>query len=223
MIACFVITDGRTNVLKRTIASLHDQAGPFSELYLYDDSGHAGQRKLLRERYPEFTLIEHPTGERQGFGGAIRTVWAHLREHSQADHIFHMEDDFIFQFGVDLNDLVTILSYRPNLAQIAYVRQAWNPIEKAAGGVLEVSPEAFDQHEDVTGRRWVEHDKFFTTNPSLYRRSLIEMFDWPEGDQSEGMFSIELRDAGYNFAYWGSHGDMPVVWHIGEHRHGIGY
>lgn len=223
MIAGFVITDGRTNVLKRTIASLHDQAGPFSELYLYDDSGHAGQRKLLRERYPEFTLIEHPSGERQGFGGAIRTVWQHLREHSTADYIFHMEDDFIFQREVDLMDLAVILTARPDLAQVAYVRQAWNPEEKQAGGVIEVSPELFEQYEDVTGRAWLEHDKFFTTNPSLYRRSMILGFDWPEGDHSEGVFTAMLREAGYRFGYWGRIGDPPVVWHIGEHRYGVGY
>ena len=222
VIAAFIITDGRVNVLKQTIRSFHDNVGPVSELYLYDDSGQPGTRDLLRNRYPEFELITHPSGERQGFGGAIRTVWQHLRENSTADYIFHLEDDFTFNVEVDLMDLATILTYRPNLAQVAYVRQAWNESEIAAGGVIEVTPDLFQHHTDGH-RDWLEHDKFFTTNPSLYRRSLILGHEWPDGLHSEGVFTEELRQAEYRFAYWGKHGDPPVVHHIGAHRYGLGY
>ena len=222
VIAAFIITDGRVNVLKLTIASFLQQVGPVDELYLYDDSGVAGTRDLLKKRYPQFTFIEHPSGERQGFGGAIRTVWQHLRDHSEADYIFHLEDDFTFNHVVDLVDLQTILQYRPHLAQVALLRQAWNPDEKAAGGLLELHPEWYEAHHD-RWRDWLEHDQFFTTNPSLYRRSLIEEWDWPEGENSEGRFSLDLRFDGRKFGYWGKIDDPPVVHHIGAHRHGNGY
>jgi len=222
MIAAFIITDGRVNVLKQTVRSFHDNVGPVDEIFMYDDSAQVGTRKLLRERYPEFTHIGDINGERQGFGGAIRTVWRYLRECTDADYIFHLEDDFTFNQPVDLTDLVAILEARPSLAQVAYVRQAWNPQEKAAGGLIEANPEAFDHRTDEV-RDWLEHGMFFTTNPSLYRRSLIERYDWPDGDLSEGMFSAALRDDGFRFGYWGKHGDAPTVHHIGEHRQGIGY
>lgn len=222
VIAAFVVTDGRTNVLKRTIASFLENVGPVDELYLYDDSGVEGVRKLILGRHPEFELIRHPSGERQGFGGAIRTVWQHLRDHSEADYIFHLEDDFTFNHPVDLLDLKTILDYRPHLAQVAFLRQAWNEQEKEAGGLIELHPDWYIPHHD-RWRDWLEQDQFFTTNPSLYRRSLIEQWDWPDGDHSEGVFSQQLRNDGYSFAYWGKPDDKPVVHHIGEHRQGIGY
>jgi len=224
MIAVLIITDGRVNVLKRTIASFEEQvSGPIIERFIYDDSGNQGLRDLIQKRHPNYSLIGHPTGERQGFGGAIRTAWSALRAESIADFVFHLEDDFTFNRPVDLEDFMGVLKQRPALAQLACVRQAWNPAEKEAGGVRELHPDWYTSHLDRHGRSWLEQGHFFTTNPSLYRRQLIDMFDWPDTDQSEGFFSSMCRQGGFSFGYWGEMSDEPLVHHIGEHRYGIGY
>lgn len=224
MIAVIVFTDGRTNLLRRTIESFEaNVTGEIVERWIYDDSGNRKQRELIAKMFPQWTLINHPTGERQGFAGAVRTGWDALRNYSIADWVFHLEDDFTFNRPVDLDDLQNVMVKRPILAQIALLRQAWNPDEVAAGGLLEMNPDAYIPHLDRDGREWLEHDMFFTTNPSLYRKSLIEMFDWPAGPESEGRFGLKLREAGYRYAYWGARDDGPLVHHIGEHRSGGGY
>jgi hypothetical protein len=224
MQAILIITDGRTNELRRTIASLHENVtGEIVERWIYDDSGDRRVREAIAKNYHEFTLINHPSGERQGFAGAIRTAWDALRSESIADYIFHVEQDFTFNRPVDLGDLQNILAKRPNLAQIALLRQAWNPDEIEAGGLLQLRPDEYVSHLDRDGRCWLEHDLFFTTNPSLYRRSLIDMFDWPAGPESEGRFGLKLREHGFRFAYWGARDDGPAVHHIGAHRAGQGY
>lgn len=224
MIAVVVFTDGRTNLLRRTLTSFAEQVdGPIVERWIYDDSGNPRVREAIMRNHPDYTLIEHPSGERQGFAGAVRTAWDMLRRESIADYIFHLEDDFTFNRPVNLDDFQNILAKRPNLCQVACLRQPWNPIEIEAGGVIDANPEAFISHLDRDGRNWLEQDLFFTTNPSLYRRSLIDMFDWPAGPESEGRFTAKVREAGYRFAYWGARDDGPLVHHIGAHRHGTDY
>jgi hypothetical protein len=224
MIAVVVFTDGRTNLLRRTIKSFHEQvSGEIVERWIYDDSGNRKVREAISKNHPEFTLINHPSGERQGFAGAIRTAWDALRHESIADFIFHLEDDFTFNRPIDLADLQNILVKRTNVAQVALLRQAWNPDEIEAGGLIQMRPDDYVSHLDRDGRCWLEHDLFFTTNPSLYRKSMIEMFDWPAGPESEGRFGLKLREHGYRFAYWGARDDGPAVHHIGEHRAGTSY
>lgn len=224
VIAALVITDGRNDLLQRSIESFESNVGgPIVEKWIYDDSGDRATREWIAETYPTWTLINHPSGQRQGFDGAIRTAWAALRFESIADWVFHLEADFTFNRKVDLEDLQNIMIKRPNLAQVALLRQAWNDEEKAAGGVIQVRPDEFVTHLDRDERVWLEHDLFFTTNPSLYRRTLFENFGWPEGAASEGRFTAELRRAGYLFAYWGEKDDPPAVDHIGVERVGSGY
>ena len=98
--------------------------------------------------------------------------------------------------------MARVLASEPYLAQMALRRQPWNAEERAAGGIVEQHPEDF--YDRWTGQHeWLEHRRFFTTNPCLYRRQLLE-HGWPEGTESEGHFSIQLRDLGYSFGYWGA-------------------
>lgn len=221
MIALLVITDGRTDCITRTVPSaLANLTGPITERWMYDDSGDPDHRAWLAQKFPTFQIIWHPDG-RQGFGGAIRTAWGHLRAFSSADYIFHLEDDFTFNREVQLEDVVEILDEEPRLAQVALRRQAWNPTERAAGGVIETNPDAYSEKAGHFVS-FLEHSLFFTTNPSLYRRELLD-FDWPTGPASEGRFSALLREAGRTFAYLGERTDPPWVHHIGDQRTGTGY
>ncbi len=222
-VAALVITDGRREHIADTIASfeLNVPYGAVTERWLYDDSGDEENHRWLRSMFPTWTLVFHARG-RQGFGGAIRTAWSVLQTETEADYIFHLEDDFTFNRLIPLDGMIELLDSYPNIAQVALRRQAWNPVEKAAGGVVEANPEAFLELLTMYGDRWLEHSLFFTTNPCIYRKSLFD-FAWPEGEQSEGQFTMMLREAGYRFAYWGARNDAPWVHHTGLERNGTGY
>ncbi len=228
-IALLVVTDGRDDYLAHCIASANVHLrGPITERWIYDDTGDAAYRGRLVERYPNLHHING--GPRQGFGGAIQHAWTRLAEHSAADWVFHLEQDFLFTRDVDLTDLVDVLDEHPHLAQMALQRQAWNAQEHAAGGVVARHPEAFTPAHDGRGRTWLEHRLFFTTNPTLYRMSLCRL-GWPNGEHSEGVFSLQLLESGspealapaVRFGYWGGLTDDPWVEHIGHKRVGHGY
>lgn len=228
MIALLVVTDGREDYLTQCLASVKHLTGPIGERWMFDDTGDNTYRARLAESYPEFRHIN--AGPRQGYGGAIRAAWAQLRAHSNADWVFHLEQDFIIDRTVDLSAMVDVLTSRPHLAQMALRRQAWNSAERAAGGVIEQHPGDYTDMYDAFGRSWLEHRRFFTTNPCLYRRTLCDM-DWPEGAESEGRFTHQILTAGtpevagllVRFGYWGERGDDPWVSHIGHNRTGVGY
>lgn len=228
-VAVLVITDGRDGYLASSLHSAMAQVtGPITEWWMYDDTGDDTYRAGLERRWPTFEHFN--AGPRQGFGGAIAAAWAHLAKHSAADKVFHLEADFTFHRPVDLGQLAGVLDERPHLAQMALVRQAWNDAEAAAGGVLQRARDAFTPCSDYAGRAWLEHRLFWTTNPSLYRRSLLDV-GWPPGDQSEGVFGLRLLEGGtpevepaeVRFGYWGRLDDGPWVEHIGRNRVGTGY
>lgn len=229
-IAVVVITDGRDEYLRESVRSaMANLAGPITEWWMYDDTGDNVYREGLARRYPTFTHFHE--GPRQGFGGAIRAVWARLRTASTVDYVFHLEADFTFNRRVDLGELAAVLADRPQLAQMALIRQAWNPEERAAGGLIARYPEAYQPAGDAAGRLWLEHRLFWTTNPSLYRKQVCDL-DWPGGVRSEGHFTFQLLRDGLpggvagdevRFGYWGRPEDGPWVEHIGQERAGHGY
>lgn len=221
MIALLVMTDGRETIHDTLASWRANVSGPVSEWWIHDDTGDPAHAAELRGRYPEFEVVE--TAGRSGFGGAIRNAWATLRAGSGAPFVFHLEDDFTFNRPVDLGNLVEVLNTCPHLQQLAFRRQPWNDAERAAGGIIEQHPGDYCACLLRPGVEWLEHRRFFTTNPSLYRRELLAR-DWPEGAQSEGRFGVELFADPLKFAgYWGPRHSPPWVHHIGNVRHGIGY
>ena len=212
-----VMTDGRIECLTRAIESVDASVqGEFAYRVIHDDTGDKGYRRELQERYPEFTVIGQ--NSRQGFGGAIRSAWTWIRRNTDSHYIFHMEDDFVFNETVWLSRLSEILDTHPYIAQLAFKRQPWNDKEIAAGGIIEQDPDAFTDFEE-----WCEHRKFFTTNPCIYRRALLDI-GWPDGLNSEGMFGIKLlENPQLKFAFYGKKFDPPKVTHIGDKRVGKGY
>lgn len=241
MIALLVMTDGRLHHLQRTVPSFMfalDRPDLVTELWIHDDSGDPAYREALVELFGPtgFRIVSTPG--RSGFGGAIRSAWSTLRAHSTAPFIFHLEDDFVFHRTIPLSAMVKVLEHHPHLAQMALRRQPWNDAERAAGGVVEQHPEDYSDAEwwyDVYDRAgtpdgydrlvalWLEHRRFFTTNPCLYRRSLMDR-GWPDGVNSEGRFGIDLFADGVLAAgYWGARGSGEWCEHIGVERVGTGY
>lgn len=219
-----VITDGRPHVVDAIASAEANLVGAELTRWLYDDSGDEGHRRWLAETFPAFRLLWHYRG-RQGFGGAIRAAWHQLRAEGEAPYIFHLEDDFTFRRPVPLHQLARVLDAHPRLAQLALRRQPWNAEERAAGGIVEQHPWAYTEKEiaGTGGTRFLEHTRFFTTNPSLYRRSLILERDWPRFPNSEGRFGLELFAAGYVAGFWGARDSGEWVEHIGHERKGTGY
>jgi hypothetical protein len=215
-----VMTDGRLDCIEQTIESARTHLlGEVTYKVIHDDTGDEAHRDHLRRLFPDFTVIGQPT--RQGFGGAIRSAWAHLRDRTER-FVFHLEDDFTFNEDLPVYLMQKVLNRNPNLVQMALRRQPWNDAERAAGGIIEQHPDDYIDCSDGISD-WLEHRRFFTTNPSMYRIGLIEK-GWPEGDHSEGVFGLKLcENPVVRFGYWGRRTDQPKVHHIGDHRAGTGY
>jgi hypothetical protein len=233
VIGVIVITDGRDAYLDRCVASLHQWvSGGIGEWWMHDDGGTPTYRQTLAARHTDWRHINAgPT--RAGCAGAFQSFWRQLREQSRADHIFMIEGDFEFHRPIDLDAMAGLLDERPYLAEVALLRQPWNPAETAAGGVIEQHPDWYTDWSDEQGRAWLEQSSFFTANPCVFRRSLLGV-PWPEhrdGCFSEGTFHQRLITDGtpevpgpqVRYAYWGSRGSGVWVQHIGHARIGTGY
>lgn len=228
-IAVLIMTDGRDDVLTRAIESASVSLdGPVARWFVHDDTGDDAHRAWVGLRWPFVDQIG--TGPRRGFGGAIAYAWSVLAVREDIEFVVHLEDDFVFNRPVDLGEMAKVLAGMPRLAQLALRRQPWNADEAAAGGIVEQHP---DDYAEVRAGKWVwlEHRRFFTTNPSLYRRELCSV-GWPAGAQSEGRFGIGLLDHGLpwgvpgdavRFGFWGARDSGEAVEHIGHQRAGVGY
>lgn len=215
-IAVLVMTDGRTEYIEETTQSAFNNLdGPIIEKWMHDDSGDEAHRFWLKARFPSYTHFGE--GPRKGFGGAYSFAWKTLAAQSTADYIFNLEDDFTFNRPVPLNDMIKVLEENPYIYQMALRRQAWSSEELRAGGVIERWPNDFHQQDG-----WISHRLFFTTNPSLYRKSLIETRTYPDVKDSEGHFSQSIisSEPDAQFGYWGQKTDAPWVTHIGAKRKG---
>ncbi len=189
-------------------------------------------------------FVEHvhvdDQAHRLGFAGAIRAGWDRLRASSvEFGYVLHVEDDWRFDAPLELGRLARILEIRrqhaqppphgvsaPDLAQVALRRNPVAPAELAAGGVVELWPDAYTETMHgvpADGLAYLEHDLYFTTNPSLYRRDLLAL-EWPDVPRSEEAFSALCRAAGYRFALYGRRADAPRITHLGDdRRQGKGY
>ncbi len=223
MIALLVMTDGRDHIFTTIPSAMAYLSGPISERWIHDDSGDPVVADRLARVFPDWQIISTPG--RSGFGGAIRSAWSTLAEVSEADYVFHLEDDFSFARPVDLVDMVGILERNPRLVNLALRRQPWNAEEIAAGGIVEQHPADYAERLDRgAAHPWLEHRRFFTTNPGLYRRSLLLENEWPDGERSEGRFSLALlEDPDLRFGYYGSRASGEWVHHDGNVRAGKGY
>jgi hypothetical protein len=195
-ICLMLISDGREEYLRQTMDSAFTMLPHFDHLVHVDDSAHA-----------------------LGFDGAAREGIRRALD-TGCDYVFWLEQDFTFRRYVDLAAMVKVLERFPYLAQMALLRQPWNDAEKAAGGVIEQHPASYTR-VDWEGRVWREHNRFVTTNPSLWPRWVLER-GWPIGSESEGRFGVELfaSDPMLRSAFWG---DTVWVDHIGDVREGVGY
>lgn len=193
-VALLLISDGRENYLERTLASAAEFLPPMDYFVWVDDSPHE-----------------------LGFAGAIQAGWDVILEHTDAEFVFHLEQDFTFRYPVPIDRMACELTAHPELVQIALLRQPWNDAEREAGSIIRTHPEAYEQCDG-----FIRHRKFFTTNPSLYPRRICER-GWPQRDYSEGHFGISLFSEEPNrYAAFLGQGE-EWCFHIGDERAGSGY
>jgi hypothetical protein len=224
-----VFTDGRDQELRCTLASAREHLkGNIEQTIIVNDSGQSGHHARLQAEHGEPGTVVVSWGARKGFGGSIAAAWELISalNNNPPPLVFHLEDDFLFNRDVDLEAMADLLRAQPDLVQIALRRQAWNDVEKAAGGVIQVQPEAYRQRRierDDHDLHWIEHRLYFTTNPSLYPRSLCKV-GWPTLPHSEGLFTHQMiQDPAVRFGLWGRIEDDPWVEHVGHTRVGAGY
>lgn len=187
---------------------------------------------------PELEAIAAPHGFYRvgegnvGFTPSMAKLWRYLGSRKDRfDYVLLVEDDFLFERDVDLGDLMDVLAGRPHLVQMALLREACYPAERERGGILGHPESEFD-HVSEDGRDWLEHRRFFTLNPTLFRRSLTNE-TWPPAPHavcapgckhnSEAVFGRRLfrTDGRRRAAFWGD-GEAWVT-HLGEVRAGSGY
>lgn len=226
MIALLLITDGRHECLERTLVSAAASLlGPITRIVAIDDSADAEHTMRLtglvgQLNIPHAKITAHP--ERQGFAAAIQSGWMHLYDGPEP-FVFHLEQDFTFNRTAHLGAMAEVLTEHPHLVQLALRRQPWNDDERAAGGIVEQHPDDYEDRSDRHGHEWLEHRRFFTTNPSLYRRELCAR-GWPQVRHSEGIFTHHLlEDPDVRFGFWGPRHSGEWVRHIGNERVGCGY
>lgn len=155
------------------------------------------------------TTVIDDRDHRLGMAGAVQAAWSWAVDEG-FEFLFHVEEDFRFVRAVPMLAMVAYLRKHSQLAQVSLKRQPWGPEEEAAGGFIETCPSAYWEKDGL-----VLHRRVFSLNPCLIPRSVLEM-GWPAGNEAE--MTTRLREAGYEFAVYGTKADPPRVLHVGAER-----
>lgn len=230
-----VLTHGRASTLLRAVASFRDHVRPEpSRIRVFGDALDDPSTVVgaLRGTFPHledpYVSATHPTRQ-QGFCRATARLWDAATRDTDVDYVFWLEHDFVLRRTVSLEQLASLLDQEPEIAQVALVRNPENEHEHRAGGLIASRPGSFAlrrsevQAEGVPWQvAWLEHRAFFTTNPSLMRRSfMVEQPFLDDGEpHCEGRYGAALVERGFRFAYWDD--GAEYVEHVGE-RSGVGY
>ena len=223
-LAIVVTTNGRQDLIEQTwqSASVHllPQAGigGFGDpsIIIVDDSGDPVYAAWLDNRLSADLIIHHLTNE--GLASAVRDGWNAAAELG-ADYLFHLEDDFTFDYPAPLGDMALMLRRHPELAEVVLQRQPWNNEEKAQGDIFGEDPRYvahFEQAGVATFYWRVEQSHIFSLNPCLVPRVIIDL-GWPDGAAGEAEMTQRVVQKGYRMAFWGRKGQQMVT-HIGGYR-----
>lgn len=217
-ITLLIMTNGRKAYMEEMLKSLDKLHGNITKTIIHDDSGNPEFREWLNTLGHEVV-----TTEKVGFTKAMISAWNRIKNDDNP-WVFHMEEDFLILEDINLNDILEVMEARPYLKQIVLSRAPiWKRRVKKRGVVIS----AMERFKDTTDGKnnWVENRINFSCNPSLYRRSLVSEFPWPDAERSEHTYSAILLGSNPDFkvAYWGKTMDQPRVEHIGKKRTGFNY
>jgi len=213
-----VTTNGRTEIFKKALENWNKTL-IFNQIREVIISNDCPQKPLDLDFFNNFykqsqvRIFNHE--ENLGFAKNIDFAWKQVER--SADFILHLEDDFIFNGRPPIEQMVDVLVANPSLAQMVLKRQPWSQEEKDAGGydILHGFVNAQADHATRRGNsRYMLHNKFFSSNPSLIPRSVFSR-GW-RGTEED--MTRHLLEHGFVFGCWGLKGDAPDVHHIGDYR-----
>jgi hypothetical protein len=208
--------------LPKAVASFEESVwvSPEATIKIVDDSGDYEYRSWVTDQfaYPLVSVGEHALG----YNAAMLKIWELARSY---DHVFMVEDDFVFNREVDLADMIEVLDFDLGIAQLVLLRQAWFGNEVAAGGLIPALQQMGHGVDEagVLMNRLLVHRATWSTNPNLFRGGdWVEDHPWPIGDGSEYRFGQALfaTEPDTVCAYWGN--GEEYVTHDGA-RKGYGY
>lgn len=217
-----VLTHGdHGDTLRATLESFHEHVTPKPSEYVCIRDGYGALPPINPDGQTWRGVVLMP---QQGFCAATRAAWR-AASLPGVEYVFWLEHDFRFLRPVDVNAMVRVLGTSPALAQVSLLRGPENRAERHAGSVLgplRRKGREFHARELLApDGDYIEHDAYFTTNPSLMRRAFMADNPWPSNpDECEGHFGLSLIADGYRFAIMGD--GEPWVEHTGE-RDGFGY
>lgn len=205
MTALVLITAGRRKYLTKTLESFaamcdHD----FSDRVCVDDSGDAEFAAWLDDELDGWTVLHHPRN--LGLPAAIDTAWTWVACETDAEWVFHLEEDWTFSAPVDVPAMVD-RCLSADLDQLVLYRQPWSPAEVVGGGYLH-SAKVYDRVEDDL---WLT-SQMFSFNPCVYPSDVcIE----PGGFEAD----VTARfDGEGRFGVLTGPDEAPLCWHIGVER-----
>ncbi len=215
MICQIVTTNGRPFIHDSLASYAKQVSGPITRRILWDDSGDQAVRDDLIDRYEGEWLVSWPGDEAVGYSESIRRLWI-LLHHLPERFVFHCEDDFLFNVPVDLGDVCAFLDKHKEVAEVTFLRNRCYPAEMDPATVLGHNPKRLKDRKQGPWR-WSEHTMYFSANPSVYRKDLVQL-GWPLDKGSEMVVTHRILAQGQHFAYWGHKKDEPTLTHIGEYR-----
>lgn len=214
----------RREYLERTMASLVERVRydhVVRKVVFSDwDESITPELTAIAERHG-FYVVSQADQRGPDFTRSMVRLWRYLASRRDAfEYVFLAEDDFVYERDVDLGEMIGVLDAHPELVQVALLRDAFYAAEREKGGVLGHPLEAFTP-ASMNGSRWLEHRRFFTLNPTIFRRGLTSK-PWPTAQHSEAVFGRQLfAEGNARSALWGD-GENWIS-HIGQVRAGTGY
>lgn len=206
--ALILTTCGRRHYLERSLESLHDNCTEaFAHRIIVDDSGDSDFGAWLRSTFTGWWVLSH--GTRAGLGAAVETAWDAVCR-TDAEWVFHIEDDFTYTQTVPLDVMRSVLQDNPTLAQVTLYRQPWSPAERVAGGYLRDG--RWTTTEVVRGYELHTDGGLFSFNPTLYSARIAHTCTG--GLEADVTAQLD----GYRFGVLSGHDQSPLCWHIGAER-----
>ena len=207
------IDNMRPEMLEQTVVSTEQNLkGDFIQKIIINDSGVPEYHSQLLERYgSDYKVISHKTN--RGLSGSVRTLWQMARE-LDVDYVWHQEGDFTFNEQIEVDKLLSV--FDPTIAQVTLKRQPVNHEEAHYGGFMERDRHTYIEHKkgDVF---YSTHRNFFTLNPGLYPRWVIDL-GWEPGWGEREFGGRLFLNPDVKCAYYGLVDDPPKVNHIGDYR-----
>jgi hypothetical protein len=218
-----ILSNGRREYIAQAIDSAERHlSGAHIVRRIWDDSGSFAYVEWLRETYPAWIVVGDARGTftHRGYTGAMQHLWRYIGRRITTPYVFLLEEDFVLEGDVDLSVMADVLTQQGHLAQLVLLRHAFYPKEIEAGGIIGEHPESYTPKR-MNGYAWLEHERFWSNNPCLFRRELVQELPWPNARHSEAVYGRELLRRGMRFAFWGD--GTPQVRHVGTERTGDNY